>query len=51
MIIKIQYFADRMGLTIHTIHVYEKDGLLDNRHVRRENNNYLNYSEGAVEWL
>ncbi|KAF9137406.1 hypothetical protein BGX30_010288 [Mortierella sp. GBA39] len=40
-----------MGLTIHTIRFYEKEGLLDDRHVRRESNNYRNYSEEAVERL
>ncbi|MNM56181.1 Mercuric resistance operon regulatory protein [compost metagenome] len=40
-----------MGLTIHTIRFYEKEGLLDNRHVRRESNNYRNYSEEAIDRL
>ncbi|WP_379136179.1 MerR family transcriptional regulator [Paenibacillus sp. sgz500958] len=48
---KIQELADKMGLTIHTIRFYEKEGLLDNRHVRRESNNYRNYSEEAIERL
>ncbi|MBW7456797.1 MerR family transcriptional regulator [Paenibacillus sepulcri] len=48
---KIQELADKMGLTIHTIRFYEKEGLLDERHVRRESNNYRNYSEEAVERL
>lgn len=48
---KIQELADKLGLTIHTIRFYEKEGLLDNRHVRRESNNYRNYSEEAVERL
>jgi DNA-binding transcriptional MerR regulator len=48
---KIQELADKMGLTIHTIRFYEKEGLLDNRHVRRESNNYRNYSEEAVQRL
>ena len=48
---KIQELADRMGLTIHTIRFYEKEGLLDERHVRRESNNYRNYSEEAVQRL
>ncbi|MEK3686782.1 MerR family transcriptional regulator [Paenibacillus sp. FSL R10-2736] len=48
---KIQELADKMGLTIHTIRFYEKEGLLDDRHVRRESNNYRNYSEEAVERL
>ncbi|CAM4282684.1 MAG: MerR family DNA-binding transcriptional regulator [Paenibacillus macerans] len=46
---RIQELADKMGLTIHTIRFYEKEGLLDARHVRRESNNYRNYSEEAVE--
>jgi len=48
---KIRELADKMGLTIHTIRFYEKEGLLDERHVRRESNNYRNYSEEAVERL
>ncbi|GIO29021.1 MULTISPECIES: MerR family transcriptional regulator [Paenibacillus] len=48
---KIQELADKMGLTIHTIRYYEKEGLLDDRHVRRESNNYRNYSDEAVERL
>ncbi|GIO52413.1 MULTISPECIES: MerR family transcriptional regulator [Paenibacillus] len=48
---RIQELADKMGLTIHTIRFYEKEGLLDDRHVRRESNNYRNYSEEAVERL
>lgn len=48
---RIQELADRMGLTIHTIRFYEKEGLLDERHVRRESNNYRSYSEGAIERL
>jgi MerR family copper efflux transcriptional regulator len=51
MMMKIQELADKMGLTIHTIRFYEKEGLLDDRHVRRESNNYRNYSEEAVERL
>lgn len=48
---RILELADKMGLTIHTIRYYEKEGLLDDRHVRRESNNYRNYSEEAVERL
>jgi len=51
MFMKIQELADKMGLTSHTIRFYEKEGLLDDRHVRRENNNYRNYSEEAIERL
>ncbi|WNS46654.1 MerR family transcriptional regulator [Paenibacillus sp. MMS20-IR301] len=48
---KIQELAEKMGLTIHTIRFYEKQGLLDDRHVRRESNNYRNYGDEAVERL
>jgi Predicted transcriptional regulators len=48
---KIQELAEKMGLSVHTIRFYEKEGLLDNRHVQRERNNYRNYSDEAVERL
>ena len=48
---KIQELAAQTGLTIHTIRFYEKEGLLDRRHVRREKNNYRNYSDEALERL
>ncbi|MBB3110874.1 DNA-binding transcriptional MerR regulator [Paenibacillus phyllosphaerae] len=46
---KIQELADKTGLSIHTIRYYEKEGLLDTRHVQRDNNNYRNYSDAALE--
>ena len=48
---KIQELAEQTGLTTYTIRFYEKEGLLDRRHVRREANNYRNYSDEAVERL
>lgn len=51
MRVKIQELADKTGLTVYTIRFYEKEGLLDSRHVRREANNYRNYSEEAIERL
>ena len=48
---KIQELAERTGLTAHTIRFYEKEGLLDHRHVHREANNYRNYSDEAIERL
>jgi DNA-binding transcriptional MerR regulator len=48
---KIQELADLMGLTPHTIRFYEKEGLLDTRHIQREKNNYRNYSDEAIERL
>ena len=48
---KTQELADLMGLTPHTIRFYEKEGLLDSRHIQREKNNYRNYSDEAIERL
>ncbi|MFC4808101.1 MerR family transcriptional regulator [Paenibacillus sp. GCM10023250] len=48
---KIQELADLMGLTPHTIRYYEKEGLLDGRHIQREKNNYRTYSDDAIERL
>lgn len=48
---KIQELAKKAGLTAYTIRFYEKEGLLDGRHVRREENNYRNFSDEAVERL
>ena len=47
----VQKLAERSGLTAHTIRFYEKEGLLDSRHVRRDANNYRNYTEEAIERL
>ncbi|HLZ61833.1 MAG TPA: MerR family transcriptional regulator [Ktedonosporobacter sp.] len=48
---KIHELAKKTGLTAPTIRFYEKEGLLDARHVRRGENNYRDYCEGAVEQL
>ena len=48
---KIQELAEKSGLTAHTIRFYEKEGLLDSRHVHRDANNYRNYTEEAIERL
>jgi DNA-binding transcriptional MerR regulator len=48
---KIRELAERTGLTAYTIRFYEKEGLLDSRHVRREANNYRTYSDAAIERL
>lgn len=45
---KIQEIAQKTGLSVHTIRFYEKQGLLDSRHVMREDNNYRNYSDEAI---
>lgn len=48
---RIQELAEQTGLTAHTIRFYEKEGLLDPRHVTRERNNYRNYKDDAIEQL
>jgi MerR family copper efflux transcriptional regulator len=48
---KIKELAEKTGLTAYTIRFYEKEGLLDSRHFRREENNYRNYSDEAIERL
>ena len=48
---KIQELAEQTGLTAYTIRFYEKECLLDSRHVRREANSYRNYSDEAIERL
>lgn len=48
---KIHELAQKTGLTAPTIRFYEQEGLLDTRHVRREENNYRDYCQGAVKHL
>jgi DNA-binding transcriptional MerR regulator len=48
---KIQALAKRTGLTAPTIRFYENEGLLDERHVCRQENNYRDYSEEAIAHL
>ena len=48
---KIHELAKKTSLTAPTIRFYEKEGLLDARHVRREHNNYRDYSEEAAQHL
>ncbi|AME04915.1 MerR family transcriptional regulator [Bacillus siamensis] len=48
---KIRELSEKTGLSVHTIRFYEKEGLLDSRHIRREENNYRNYTEKAIERL
>jgi MerR family transcriptional regulator, copper efflux regulator len=48
---KIHELAEKTGLTAPTIRFYEKEGLLDRRHVHREENNYRDYSDEAVGHL
>ncbi len=48
---KIHELAQKTSLTTPTIRFYEKEGLLDTRHVRREENNYRDYCEETVAHL
>ncbi|GCE20864.1 MerR family transcriptional regulator [Dictyobacter kobayashii] len=48
---KIHELVQQTGLTAPTIRFYEKEGLLDERHLRREANNYRFYYESAIEHL
>jgi len=48
---KIGELANRTGLSSPAIRFYEREGLLDTRHVRRGDNNYRDYCEEAVEQL
>ena len=48
---KIHELAGRSGLTADTIRYYEREGLLDHRHVARDRNNYRSYTEEAVARL
>ncbi|WP_220198214.1 MerR family transcriptional regulator [Ktedonospora formicarum] len=48
---KINELAKKTGLTPPTIRFYEKEGLLDTRHVQRGENNYRDYCEEAVNHL
>lgn len=48
---KIKELGQKTGLTAPTIRFYEQKGLLDERHVRRKENNYREYSMEAVEHL
>jgi MerR family transcriptional regulator, copper efflux regulator len=48
---KINELAKKAGVTTPAIRFYEQQGLLDTRHVRREDNNYRDYNEEALEQL
>jgi MerR family transcriptional regulator, copper efflux regulator len=47
----IHELAEQTGISAYTIRFYEKEGLLDSRHVRRESNNYRTYTDEAIERL
>ena len=49
--LKIHEIAEQTGLTAATIRFYEKEGLLDHRHVVRERNTYRSYTDHAIARL
>ena len=48
---KINELANKAGVTAPTIRFYEQQGLLDARHVRREENNYRDYNKESLEQI
>ncbi|MDD7795523.1 MerR family transcriptional regulator [Clostridium sp. 'White wine YQ'] len=48
---KINEVSKKTGLAISTIRFYEKQGLISEKYVSRETNNYRNYSEDIIEYL
>ena len=49
--LKIHELAEQTGLTAATIRYYEKEDLLDRRHVSRERNAYRDYTGDAIARL
>lgn len=48
---QISVLAERSGLSVDTIRFYEKKGLIDSALIRRQTNNYRDYSEESLERL
>lgn len=48
---KIKELCEKTGLTAYAIRFYEREGFLNFRHLRRDANNYRNYSDEAIERL
>lgn len=48
---RINTLAQKTGLTAPAIRFYEKEGLLNARHVQRGENNYREFCQEAVEHL
>jgi MerR family transcriptional regulator, copper efflux regulator len=49
--VRTSELAKRSGLSINTIRFYEKKGLIDSELIRRQTNNYRDYSEASLERL
>ncbi|MEO1163229.1 MAG: MerR family transcriptional regulator [Chloroflexota bacterium] len=46
---RISELAEKLGISTDTIRYYEKRGLLNHRHMEREDNGYRRYNEKAIE--
>jgi MerR family transcriptional regulator, copper efflux regulator len=49
--VRTSELARRSGLSVNTIRFYEKKGLIDSELIRRQKNNYRDYSEASLERL
>jgi MerR family transcriptional regulator, copper efflux regulator len=47
----IHEVAAQLGVSTDTVRYYEREGLLDQRHVARRHNRYRDYGDAAVERL
>lgn len=47
----IRDVAELLGVSTDTVRYYEREGLLDDRHIARRPNGYRDYGEAAVERL
>ena len=45
----IKEVSDKLGLSVHTLRYYEKEGLI--RNIKRDINGFRNYSDNDVGWL
>jgi DNA-binding transcriptional MerR regulator len=48
MTLSISAAASQAGISIHTLHYYEREGLL---HVSRASSGHRRYSSGDLEWI
>ncbi|NRW37544.1 DNA-binding transcriptional MerR regulator [Clostridium beijerinckii] len=48
---KINEVSKKTGLSISTIRFYEKEGLIPEKYVSRDTNNYRSYSVDIIEYL
>ncbi|MFW2489730.1 MerR family transcriptional regulator [Clostridium chromiireducens] len=48
---KISEVSQKTGLSISTIRFYEKEGLIPEKYISRDTNNYRNYSVDIIEYI